>query len=135
MKVLRVKDIDRCIGCYSCMLACARLVFKSHSIVKSAIRVRTRGGLQSKWGADVCRACPDAPCAAACTAGALLPRPGGGVIFKKSKCTKCDACTDACIVHVIHAGDDGYPVLCIHCGACARFCPQEVLWVEELKSV
>jgi Fe-S-cluster-containing hydrogenase component 2 len=117
------------------MLACARLVFKSHSILKTAIRVRTRGGLQSKWGVDVCRGCPDAPCAEACLTGALLPRRGGGVVFKKGKCTRCDACLEACILHVIHTDDEGYPILCIQCGSCARFCPQEVLWTEEVKDV
>ncbi len=135
MKLLRVGDLDRCIGCYSCMLACARIIFKSHSIIKTAIRVRTRGGLQSKWGVDVCRGCLDAPCTEPCTTGALLPRPGGGIIFKKSKCTKCHACLAACVLYVIYADDEGYPILCIQCGNCARFCPQEVLWVEEVKGV
>ena len=135
MKVVRVRDTDRCIGCYSCAFACARLVFKSHSAVKSAIQVRTRGGLQSKWGLDICRACTDAPCTEACTAGALVPRPGGGVIFKKAKCTRCLDCIEACVIRVISPDDENYPIICIHCGNCARFCPQEVLSVEVLKGV
>jgi ferredoxin len=36
---------------------------------------------------------------------------------------------------VIHTDDEGYPILCIQCGSCARFCPQEVLWTEEVKDV
>ncbi|MEW6771468.1 MAG: 4Fe-4S binding protein [Bacillota bacterium] len=135
MKILRVKDIDRCIGCYSCMLACARVVFKSHSVVKSAVLVRTRGGLQSKWGADICRGCPDAPCAEPCPTGALRPRPGGGVIFKRDKCSQCGACVDACIVRVIRLDEEGFPIVCIQCGSCARFCPQDVLVMEERESV
>ncbi|HIE12315.1 MAG TPA: (Fe-S)-binding protein [Desulfotomaculum sp.] len=135
MKVLRVRDTNRCIGCYSCMLACARLVFKCHSIIKSAILVRTRGGLQSKWGVDICRGCLDAPCAEACPTGALTQRPGGGVIFKKGKCSLCGECIEACIVRVIHPDDEGFPVICTQCGHCTRICPQEVLAMEEQKGV
>lgn len=135
MKVLKVRDIDRCIGCYSCMLACARFVFKSHSVVKSAILVRTRGGLQSKWGADICRGCLNAPCAEVCETGALVQRPGGGVIFKKGKCSRCGECVVACIVRVIRLDEDGYPIICAQCGQCARICPQEVLAMEEQKVV
>lgn len=135
MKTLRVKDVDRCIGCYSCMLACARHVFRSHSIVKTAILVRTRGGLQSKWGIEICRGCTEPACAQVCPTGALTPRPGGGVIFKKAKCSRCAACVDACIARVIRLDDESYPIICIQCGSCARFCPQEVLAMEEQKNV
>ncbi|ACX52831.1 4Fe-4S ferredoxin iron-sulfur binding domain protein [Ammonifex degensii KC4] len=131
-RAIRVKDPDRCIGCYSCMLACARLVHRSHSLTKSAIRVQTRGGLQSKWGIDVCRACPDAPCAEACPTGALTPRAGGGVIWRRNKCSRCGNCANACVLRVIHFDEEGYPIICLYCGHCARFCPQEVIVWEEI---
>ncbi|MGO0123054.1 4Fe-4S binding protein [Desulfothermobacter acidiphilus] len=131
-RVVRVRDPDRCIGCYSCMLACARLAHRSHSLTLSAIRVQTRGGLQSKWGIDVCRACPDAPCAAACPTGALTLRPGGGVIWQRKRCQRCRRCAEACVLRVIHFDDEGYPIICLYCGHCVRFCPQEVIAWEEI---
>lgn len=130
-KILQAKGMNRCIGCYSCMLACARVVHKSFSPRYSAIQIRTRGGLQSRLVADICRGCLEAPCAAACTAEAILPRPGGGVRFSRKKCVGCGACAKKCVVQVIYFDErDCRPVVCIQCGICLRFCPHEVLSME-----
>ena len=43
-KILTAPRMARCIGCDSCMLACARMVYKSLSPYKSAIQIRSRGG-------------------------------------------------------------------------------------------
>ncbi|MDI6709753.1 MAG: 4Fe-4S dicluster domain-containing protein [Bacillota bacterium] len=130
-KVLTVKHMARCIACYSCMLACARAVYGDYSPSHSAVQIRTRGGLQSKLAADVCIGCRDAPCAAACQAGALLPRPGGGVRFVRNKCSGCGACVEACVVRAIRLDADGRAIVCIQCGTCTRFCPHDVLVMEE----
>ncbi|HAG07899.1 MAG TPA: (Fe-S)-binding protein [Peptococcaceae bacterium] len=131
-RVLKVLNINRCISCYSCMLACARTVYKSFSLRKSAVQIRSRGGLQSRLQADICRGCEDAPCAAACPTGALLPRKGGGVVYLPAKCNGCRECVKACIVRVIAFDEEeARPIVCIQCGTCARFCPHEVLAMVE----
>lgn len=131
-RVLSVKHMNRCIGCYSCMLACARTVYGDYSLSKSAVQIRTRGGLQSKLAANICLGCIDPPCAAACPEGALVPRRGGGVRFVRDKCTGCQDCVPACIAGVIAFDEaDQRPIVCIQCGACARFCPHEVLEMTE----
>lgn len=130
-KILHAKAINRCIGCYSCMLACARVVYKSFSPRYSAIQIRTRGGLQSKLAADICRGCLAAPCAAACMTEALIARPEGGVKFNRKKCSGCGDCAKKCVVQVIYFDErDCRPVVCIQCGTCTRFCPHEVLSME-----
>ncbi|MHB0877485.1 MAG: 4Fe-4S dicluster domain-containing protein [Anaerolineae bacterium] len=74
VEVLRAPGMGKCIGCYSCMLACARYVHSDYSPHKSAIQVRTQGGMQGRLVADICRACVDAHCAFACPTGALSLR-------------------------------------------------------------
>lgn len=131
-RILAVLDINRCIACYSCMLACARTVYKSFSLRKSAVQIKSRGGLSSRLQADICRGCRDAPCAAACTTGALLLRKGGGVAYVPGKCNGCRACVDACVARVIAFDEEETrPIVCVQCGSCARFCPHEVLAMVE----
>ncbi|OEH86829.1 (Fe-S)-binding protein [Desulfuribacillus stibiiarsenatis] len=133
-KILQVADMHKCIGCYSCMLACARVVKKSLSPSRAALQVRTAGGFQSRFIAEICRGCIDAPCAAACNCGALTPREGGGVHFRPTKCIGCQDCVKACIVDVIQFDDcKKKPLICIQCGTCVRFCPHNVLEMEERK--
>jgi Fe-S-cluster-containing dehydrogenase component len=71
MKVLTAPRMERCIGCHSCSLACARLVHKSLSWDTAGIRVSSSGGLSTGFEARTCMACLPAPCAAACPTGAL----------------------------------------------------------------
>lgn len=127
-RVLTVRHINRCIACYSCMLACTRAVYGQFSLVRSAIQIRTRGGLQSKLAADVCLGCAEPACARACPREALLSRKGGGVVFIRSRCDGCAACVEACIARVIRMDpEDGRPIVCVQCGTCVRYCPHGVL--------
>ena len=114
------------------MLACARTVRHSLSPSKAAVQIRTAGGLQSKFIADICRGCLDAPCAAVCHCGALTARPGGGVRFSSDKCLGCRDCVSACVFGVLHFDKEANkPLVCIECGTCVRFCPHQVLTMEE----
>lgn len=132
-KVLKADGMNKCIGCFTCMLACSGVNRQNHSISRSAIKIRTSGGLKGKFVADVCIACnEERACAEACPSGALVPREGGGVLLKEEKCIGCKRCVEACIVSAVFFDDTiGKPIICKHCGVCARFCPHECLRMEE----
>jgi len=128
---IKVANPNRCIGCFSCMLACSRTNVNSVSLIDSAIDIRTSGGLESAFVIIVCRACHDPPCARACPTGALTPRDGGGVVFNKDLCdggkSCAQACAHACLPGAIHFNRSGMPLICTHCGVCSKFCSHDVL--------
>lgn len=132
LKILKAKKMNRCIGCISCMMACARTVYHDYAPKKSAIKIRSSGGLQGKFVADICRGCQTPPCASVCPTEALLARAGGGVKYIGERCIGCRRCVEACEVHAIGFDESSRkPVLCIQCGICVKSCPHQVLVMEE----
>ena len=133
MKILKAQEMGRCIGCLSCMITCAAFNRQDHSILKSAIRIRTSGGLSGKFIGVVCQACKeDVSCAEICPTGALVKRQGGGVKLEKEKCNGCELCIGACTVGAVFFDKaDSLPIICKHCGVCARFCPHHCLFFGE----
>jgi len=127
--------MDRCIGCHSCSLACARLIHKRISWATSGIRIHSSGGLSTGFVAVRCLACEPAPCAAACPTGALSQRKGGGVIVRKKHCIQCGDCVASCPVDAIYQDDSGDVYLCIHCGRCVEFCPHNCLELQEIEEI
>ncbi len=134
MKVLRAPRMERCTGCNSCALACARLVHKKLSWETSGIRISTAGGITAGYEARVCIACDHAPCAVACPTGSLKQRSGGGVIFKEKLCIQCGRCKEACPLDAVALDREGSPYICYHCGQCVKFCPQDCLELEEIST-
>lgn len=133
-RLLRADGMNKCIGCFTCMLTCSAVNQQNHCLSKSAIKVRTSGGLQGKFVSIVCIGCRDErACAESCPSGALEKRPGGGVLLKAEKCIGCRKCENACIVGAVNFDEDKKkPIICKHCGVCARFCPHECLRMEEV---
>jgi len=132
MKKLTTPRIDRCIGCHTCSLACARLVHKQISWDTAGIRIKSSGGLTTGFKASHCLACDPAPCADACPTGAFSHRKGGGVIVKKKLCINCGKCVTACPIDAIFEDYNGAVYVCIHCGRCVDFCPHNCLELEEM---
>jgi len=132
-KILKTEEMSKCIGCFTCMLVCAAVNRKTHSIQKSCISVRTSGGLSGRFIAVVCQACREPQCAKVCPSGALSLRKGGGVSLDARHCMGCGRCKNACIVHAVGFDrDECLPIVCHHCGVCARYCPHGCLEVQEV---
>lgn len=133
MKILKASNMKRCIGCYSCSLACARSVHKSFSWKRSGIRIHSSGGISTGYEATVCLACNPAPCSSVCPTDAIKPKKGGGVVFREKVCINCGECAEACPVNAIYFDPDkNIPVFCIHCGRCVPFCPHDCLEMAEI---
>ncbi len=54
MKILAAPRLERCIGCHSCSLACARLVHRRLSWDTAGIRIASSGGRSSGFEARFC---------------------------------------------------------------------------------
>ena len=132
MNILTTPHMERCIGCYSCALACARLVHRNLSWLTAGIRIKSSGGLSTGFNAVTCLACEPAPCAAVCPTGACDQRRGGGVKVKKRLCIRCGECAEACPVEAVYLDNTGDPFVCIHCGRCVDFCPHACLEMREI---
>ena len=128
MKTLIAARMERCIGCQSCSLACARLVHGRLSWFTAGIRIGSSGGISTGFEARLCLACDPPPCAAACPTGSLSPRKSdGGVKQDRSLCIRCGKCVKACPVEAIVQDELGAPYVCIHCGRCVAYCPHDCL--------
>ena len=135
MKILSAGRMERCIGCHSCSLACARLVHRLLSWDAAGIRISSSGGLSSSFEARTCLACDPAPCAEACPTGAYSQRKDGGVVPRMKLCIRCGKCAEACPVDAIYLDTSGEPFVCIHCGKCVPFCPHQCLEMLDAASV
>ena len=94
-KRLSVLDAERCVGCQSCMFACARRLGEG-GLAASCIWVNRPAGCAratSWWSAG--RA-PIRPVPRVCPTDALPVRPGGGVRLKPELCIGCHNCAEAC---------------------------------------
>ena len=132
MKRLALQDTQRCVGCQSCMFACARRPGVG-GLAGTSIWVRSAGGMRKGFVVIVCRACPDPPCARVCPTDALVLRAGGGVRLKPELCIGCRNCVEACPYGAaLWDAEQDKPEICVHCGYCVAYCPYDVLALEEI---
>ena len=131
-KVLKAGNMSKCIGCFTCMFICAGVNRRDHSIQKSCIKIRTYGGLSGKFVETVCQGCLEPACAEVCPTEALTKRNGGGVVLSAKKCIGCKRCVSACRIGAVGLDAEvNRPIICHHCGMCARYCPHDCLSVVE----
>jgi carbon-monoxide dehydrogenase iron sulfur subunit len=82
----------------------------------------------------VCRACVDPPCLKVCPTNALRLRKGGGVRLDEAKCIGCGYCKTACLVDAVFWDPEiNKPMICVHCGICAKYCPHGVIALNQIK--
>lgn len=129
---LNVIARDQCIGCLSCMFACSRTWHEALTTSKAALRVRSYSGSDSSFSIRTCKACVNPECVAACPTGALSQKKNGGLQLDVEKCISCKTCVESCLIDGL-AWDEEFsrPLPCAQCGACIRYCPNQVIAMSE----
>ena len=103
-------DLNRCIDCRACEVACQR----EHNDLSATwvMRVEDRFAVPLS-----CRHCEKAPCVTACYTEALSPTDDGTILLDAAKCTGCGLCVFACPFGVI--GFDWAGKVMHKCDLCA----------------
>jgi anaerobic carbon-monoxide dehydrogenase iron sulfur subunit len=96
-------DVDKCIGCRSCQVACALAHSGAESLFEAVQQqplAQARVSVVSVGGIAVpvqCRHCDDAPCVDKCPKDAMQkPEPDGPVTVDVELCIGCGVCIKVC---------------------------------------
>jgi formate dehydrogenase iron-sulfur subunit len=97
-------DLDRCIGCQACVVACqtGNDLLAGDTFITVSDVVQGQG--PSLWGSFAhqrCFHCGDAACVTVCPTGALS-KWNGLTVVQPEKCSGCGYCTDACPFNIPH---------------------------------
>lgn len=95
-------DIDSCVRCHACEIACRQEHELTAETASCWCRVMTvgprriNGKLHMDFVPVVCRHCEDPACAAICPTGAIRKRGDGIVLTDEAACNGCKLCIYAC---------------------------------------
>ncbi|MBP2626578.1 MAG: Psr/DMSO reductase-like protein chain iron-sulfur binding subunit [Firmicutes bacterium] len=141
-----VVDLDRCIGCKSCEVACKHengvALGCTWNKVLTVGPTGTYPKLEMYYLPTMCQECKDAPCVKACPTGASYKSKDGVVLVDKEKCIGCQYCMFACPYGVRTFNEETKVVekctLCAHLQAagkqpaCVEKCPAGCRFVGDI---
>ncbi len=140
-------DVQRCVGCEACVVACMdqndlEVERKAHAW-RRVFKLESGGGDAAAADASIafvslaCMHCGDAPCILGCPTGALgRDAATGAVTVEAGRCVGCHSCSIACPFGVPRYGADGRMQKCDLCSgrvaagldpACVHTCPTRAL--------
>lgn len=94
-----VLNLDHCIGCYTCVVAC-KMCYGTRPGVDYNGVVPVEWGefpdAKQRYQLPICMHCENAPCVAACPVQATYASEEGAVLMDYDKCIGCGACVAAC---------------------------------------
>lgn len=128
-------DVDRCVGCEACLVACKT----ENEVPLGVFRLRMREivtgefpTLQGEFRLEQCFHCENAPCVPVCPTGATFKNEDGLVLVDPARCIGCKACVTACPYNMRSVHPQGYVEKCTFCAhrlaegmepACVETCP------------
>jgi len=134
MSKLFAVNVERCIACGKCELACSFAHAQEGKPARSRITIYRRG---PELGTPVvCFQCHDAACVAICPTQALERDPGtGAIMMLRHRCITCRMCVAACPFGNMLWDETHHCVQkCDLCGGdprCVPFCPTGALqWAD-----
>jgi len=146
-KITFVVELNRCIGCHGCQVACKQ----ENGVPLGADRTRVRDvgptgtypDIQMYFLPAMCQHCENPPCAAVCPTGACWQDPADGVVkIDRDVCIGCKTCAAACPYQVNCFREDMRVMdKCDACAAlraagedpaCVKNCPGRALHVGDL---
>lgn len=147
-----VTDVQKCLACRSCELACALAHSQTNNLEESlseSPRPQPRVTVEAcgKFAVPIqCRHCQDAPCMAVCPTAAIHRHTDSDpVLVTKIKCIGCGYCVEACPFGAMDITNDHKAVvkcdLCIERTeqgqppACVTSCPTGAIQFKDLDNV
>jgi len=133
-------DMNRCIGCKACVLACKQLhggiSFRKVRSINEERYLKMSGMRIS----SACESCPDPRCVAACKNEAFSVAENGRVVLDEKKCKGSGACAAAC-PYGAPVLIDGIAHKCDMCEGreggpfCVAACPQGALTLSDERQI
>ena len=135
-------DLDRCVGCYTCVVAC---MDQNDTVVRDddfmwRFVASVPGERKIQYFSIACLHCDDAPCVVSCPTGALSKNEELGFVMPdRTKCIGCHSCAMNCPYGAPKYDCDGKIEKCTGCDirvkngllpACVRACPTRALKYE-----
>ena len=140
-------DLDRCVGCYSCVVACMDqndiIVTDGDFMWRDVVSLSENGKIQ--YASIACMHCDDAPCVMTCPVGAITKNGETcHVTADNTNCIGCHSCVMSCPFGAPKFDSDGKMEKCDGCAirvanglmpACVRVCPTKALKYDSIENI
>lgn len=145
MKLAKIIDNTRCIGCHACTTACKSENEVPIGVDRTRVKYVETGvfpNVRRHFQVTRCNQCEHPPCVYICPTTAMYQRPDGLVEFDQDACIGCRACMAACPYDAVYIDPDSHSAAkCHFCAhrleldlqpACVVVCPEEAIIIGDL---